>query len=248
VVQRLIRSLTATIEDGTGLYQVDTRLRPSGRQGTLVSSWQAFQDYHRQGVQTWERQVLLKARPVGGDLELGGRVADWIRSFLFSERPDAAAMRADIDRLRARMEKELAEEQSGFYNLKLGRGGLLDVDFVAQYFQLCHGARQPALQARSTLEVLAALERERLLAPAEASTLIGGYRFLRRIESWLRIVRDRSAESLPASADGLEVMARRLGYRRQRERSAGEQLLADYRQQTEAIRVVYGRVLDAQTA
>ena len=245
VVQRLIRALATTIEDGTGLYQVDTRLRPSGKQGTLVTSFAAFQDYHR-SAQTWERQVLLKVRPVGGDLELGARVSDWIQAFLFGEAPTDTALRGDIHRLRTRMEKELAGEGGDFYNLKLGRGGLLEVDFVAQFLQLLHGARCPSLRVKGTLDALAALEREGLLARLDAATLIEGYRFLRRIESRLRIVRDRSAESLPASADGLEVMARRLGYRRQRERSAGEQLLGDYRLQTEAIRAVYGRVLGAE--
>jgi glutamate-ammonia-ligase adenylyltransferase len=141
------------------------------------------------------------------------------------------------------MEKELAEETGDFYNLKLGRGGLLDVDFVAQYLQLAHGGEREALQVRSTLGALAALEEAALLDGGTAAILAQGYRFLRRIEGRLRIVRDRSAERLPACADGVEVVARRLGYRQGGGLSAGARLLADYRERTEAIRSTYERIL-----
>jgi [glutamine synthetase] adenylyltransferase / [glutamine synthetase]-adenylyl-L-tyrosine phosphorylase len=244
VAQRLISALTMALDEGT-LYQVDTRLRPSGKQGTLVSSLEAFQDYHRTAAQTWERQVLIKARPVCGDAALGREVERTIRSFIFVEAA-AAPLRAEIAQLRARMEKELAEESGGFYNLKLGRGGLLDIDFIVQYLQLAHGVRDERLQVRSTLTGLAALEEARLIDGDMAAILRDGYRFLRRIESRLRIVRDRSAEHLPATAEGLEVMARRLGYRQQQLQSAGARLLADYRERTAAIRDVYERILGAE--
>ena len=242
VAQRLIRNLTMALEEGN-LYQIDTRLRPSGKQGTLVSSFEAFRDYHLTQAQTWERQVLVKARAVCGDLELGRRVERWISDFIFQQGVDAETLRREIHRLRSRMEKELAEETGDFYNLKFGRGGLLDVDFVAQYLQLAHGGGREALQVRSTLAALAALEEAALLDSDTAALLSQGYRFLRRIESRLRIVRDRSAERLPACADGVEVVARRLGYRQGGGLSAGGRLLADYRERTEAIRSTYELIL-----
>lgn len=243
VAHRLINSLSTDLEEGR-LYQVDTRLRPSGQQGTLVSSWPAFKLYHQQTSQLWERQVLIKARCVAGDLQLGQQIERWIQNYLFS--PDGAVdsqrLRLEMDRHRRRMEKELAAENGAFYNLKLGRGGLLDIDFIAQYYQLRHGARSRQLQAGATLETLTALAEEGLLDPHCATTLIRGYRFLRRIESRLRIVRDRSAERLPADAQGLEVMARRLGYRGRGEVTPGERLLAEYQELTEAVRGIYETV------
>jgi glutamate-ammonia-ligase adenylyltransferase len=153
------------------------------------------------------------------------------------------SLRREMDRHRRRMEKELAGENGGFYNLKLGPGGLLDVDFIVQYYQLCHGGRLPALRARSSLEALTALEQEGLIAPEPAGRLKDGYRFLRRIENRLRIVRDRSAARLPRQAEGLEVMARRLGYRQQQDTSPGALLLADYKETTRSIRAIYERTL-----
>jgi glutamate-ammonia-ligase adenylyltransferase len=248
VVQRLIRALSSALEEGS-LYQVDTRLRPSGKQGMLVSSFAAFREYHLTQAQTWERQVLLKARAVGGDPELGAELTRWIRGYLFADAPRAPeALRSEIARLRTRMERELADEGDDFFNLKLGRGGLVDVDFVVQYLQLRHGAGRERIQVRPTLDALDRLAEEGLLDRESVSILRGGYRFLRRIESRLRIVRDSSAERLPSNAAALEVMARRLGYRQQRERSAGAQLLDDYREQTAAIRAVHEKVLGGADA
>jgi glutamate-ammonia-ligase adenylyltransferase len=240
VAQRLIGALSATLEEGR-LYEVDSRLRPSGNQGTLVTSRAAFTQHHLT-AQLWERQVLIKARSVAGDHGLGRDLEHWIERYVYGGELDPSALRSEMDRHRRRMEKELADEKGGFYNLKLGRGGLLDVDFIAQYHQLCHGKQLESLRVRSSLEALGHLEAVGLMAPEVATTLIRGYRFLRRIESRLRIVRDRSAERLPADAGALEVMARRLGYRKQAGETAGSKLLTDYQALTESIRGIYERI------
>ncbi|MBK8482075.1 MAG: bifunctional [glutamate--ammonia ligase]-adenylyl-L-tyrosine phosphorylase/[glutamate--ammonia-ligase] adenylyltransferase [Proteobacteria bacterium] len=241
VAQRLIRALTTAFVRGS-LYRVDTRLRPSGSKGTLVTSLAGFESYHCR-AQLWERQVLIKARAVAGDAALGETVERWIADYVYRGDLAPALLRGEIARLRARIEHELAEEDETAYNLKLGRGGLLDVEFVAQYLQLCHGARFAALRTPSTLEALQVIEQQRLLPPAVVGQLIAGYRFLRRVEGRLRIVHGRSAEKLPLRAAEVDLVARRLGYRRQAEVSAGAQLLEAYLQQTLAIRAVYEQVL-----
>jgi glutamate-ammonia-ligase adenylyltransferase len=146
--------------------------------------------------------------------------------------------------MRRRLEEELAEENGDFYNLKVGRGGLLDVEFVAQYLQLRHGGERVELRGRSTLAVLEAARELGVLAAAPAETLSVGYRFLRRLESRLRIVRDRSDERLPAHEKALEVIARRLSYRQHSEVSAARLLLDDYRRHTVGIRRAYEEILD----
>jgi len=241
LAQRLVGALSATMEEGR-LYQVDTRLRPSGNQGTLVVSWPAFREYHAR-AELWERQVLIKARVVAGDRQLGQELERWLEPYVYLTPTDPALLRQQMHHHRSRMEKELADPNGDFYNLKFGRGGLLDIDFIAQYYQLCHGERHPSLRVRSSLMVLSSLAQEHLMDPQTAGTLIEGYRFLRRIENRLRIVRDRSAERLPTRAQGLEVMARRLGYRQQLDRTPGEGLLADYRDTTESIRGIYEQIL-----
>jgi glutamate-ammonia-ligase adenylyltransferase len=237
LAQRLIGALSAALEEGR-LYEVDTRLRPSGNQGTLVVSRQSFQTYHEQRAQLWERQALIKARRVAGDPTLGEQLERWIEHYVFEEGVDTETLRSEIDRHRRRMEKELAEENGDFYNLKFSPGGLLDIDFVVQYFQLCHAGKQPGLRSRSTLEALSSLSNG-ILDGHTVNVLTSGYRFLRRIESRLRIVRDRSAERLPRQPEGLEVMARRLGFRQQLDVTPGSRLLAEYRETTEAIRGIY---------
>ena len=235
--QRLIRALSTDMGEGR-LYEVDTRLRPSGNQGTLVCSEEAFKDYHASS-RIWERQVLIKARAVAGDPERGRSLVRWTATFVYDSPLDPAQAKAEIHHHRARMEQELARESADFHDLKLGRGGLLDIDFVVQYLQLRHGG-DAAVRARSTLGALRALQRGGHLDRQTARTLEASYRFLRRLESRLRMVRDRSAARLPASAAGLEVMARRLGYREQPGTGTpGAQLLDEYRRQTETVRRIY---------
>ena len=247
VAQRLISALSATMQDGQ-LYQVDTRLRPSGNQGTLVTTLEALDAYHRDRAQLWERQVLLKARPVAGDAALGARVARWLERQASRPVADPMAARQEIHRLRLRLEQENAGERPGFVNLKLGRGGLLDVEFIVQYLQLVHAGDDACPHQRATLDALEGLAEAGALHREDAARLEQGYRFLRLLESRLRVVRDRSAERLPTDAAALEVMARRLSYREAGGQSAGQQLLAQYRRHTGAIREVYEAVLGADGA
>ncbi len=235
--QRLISALTTDMGEGK-LYEVDTRLRPSGNQGTLVCSEASFQGYHS-GAELWERQVLIKARAVAGDAARGEALERWIRSYVYDTPLDHDQARREIHRHRRRLEQELAGESADFHDLKLGRGGLLDIDFLTQYLQLRHG-QDVAQRAGATLDALAALALGGHLDPEQARTLAAAYRFLRRLESRLRMVRDRSAARLPATAAGLEVMARRLGYREQPGTGTpGAMLLAEYHRQTERVRRVY---------
>ena len=242
VAQRVISALTSAMEEGQ-LYQVDTRLRPSGNQGTLVSSLAAFQAYHEGSAQLWERQVLLKARPVTGDTSLGQELTAWLQGWVHQACPNAEQLKLEVRRLRARLEQERGAGRPGFFNLKLGHGGLLDVEFIVQFLQLLHGASRPQVRHTATLQALDALTRAGALPADLAHKLERGYRFLRRLEARLRVVRDRSAEHLPASAAGLEVMARRLAYRGTGAQTAGAQLLADYERHTEQIREIFMEIL-----
>ena len=235
--QRLIRALSTDMGEGR-LYEVDTRLRPSGNQGTLVCSDRAFRDYHA-ASSVWERQVLIKARAVAGDPQHARELVRWTGAYVYDTPLDHRQARAEIHDHRQRMEQELARESDHFHDLKQGRGGMLDIDFLVQYLQLRHGA-DASVRVPSTLEALAALGRGGHLEPETVRILEAGYGFLRLLESRLRMVRDRPAARLPASAAGLEVMARRLGYREQPGSSSpGARLLEEYHRQTDAVRKIY---------
>src|SRR5262249_37832416 len=129
--------------------------------------------------------------------------------------------------------------------IKTGRGGLVDVEFLVQYLQLLHGGRLPSVRQRATVDALAALEKERVLAGDDARALAESYAFLRRLENRLRIVHDRSIQQITDRADELGTLARRLGYHGD---DAGARLLADYRAHTERIRATYARWLPTERA
>ncbi len=222
IAQRLISILTTVTREGY-VYKLDTRLRPSGNAGPLVSSLAAFEKYHEQTAQLWERQALLKCRFVAGDREFGKKVEAKVAGFIYGKPlpPDAAQ---EIHRLRMRMEVELGKERTDRWNLKVGRGGVVDVEFAAQYLQLRHGAESPLLRARSTLKALYELMRAGKIAVPDYQVLDGGYRFLRSLEVRLRLSHDASIEQFDPAALGPEVVER-------------------YREETGRIRKVYLKIL-----
>lgn len=236
LAQRLISVLQVQTREGY-VYKIDTRLRPSGRSGSLVSSLPAFVRYHQTSSQLWERQALIKARVVAGDLALAPRVEAVLEQFAYAaEIADADV--AEIARLRGRMEQELARERAGHFNIKTGRGGIVDIEFLVQMLQLRYGPRFPALRQRATLPALQALQTCGVLPAEDCQILTQGYRFLRSLENRLRIERDQPVEALESEGAQLTTLARRLGYEGD---DAAALLLADYQRQREAIRACYTR-------
>ncbi|OGP77926.1 MAG: hypothetical protein A2Z13_10030 [Deltaproteobacteria bacterium RBG_16_64_85] len=222
VAQRLITLLTTVTREGY-VYKLDTRLRPSGNAGPLVSSLAAFETYHENSAHLWERQALLKCRFVAGDREFGKDVEKKVARFIY-DRPLPAGAAVEIHRLRMRMEVELGRERTDRLNLKVGRGGVVDVEFATQYLQLLHAPKIPVLRSRSTFKVLYELMRAGILTVEEFQALDGGYRFLRALEIKLRLSHDASIEQFDPAGFSPAVMER-------------------YRKETEGIRKVYLKVL-----
>ncbi len=238
--QKIISILTTQTREGY-VYKLDTRLRPSGNAGPLVTSLESFAAYHRDEAQIWERQALTKARVVVGGDELRRGCEKIIRHTVYDFSTDEAA-RAEIHRLRMRMENELAKESAGIYNIKTGRGGMVDVEFIVQYLQLKYGRNMPEVRVVNTLEALTALGEAGILAEDEVADLSNGYRFLRRLENRLRIIHDYSMNGLGGTRDYLDKLARRLGYDTKL-RHPGDDMMRDYEEVTAKVRKVYDRVL-----
>lgn len=236
LVQRLISVLQVQTREGH-VYKIDTRLRPSGRSGSLVSSLAAFARYHQESSQLWERQALIKARVVAGDLTLKSQVEDLLEQVAYGAAVDETGV-AEIDHLRGRMEQELARESGDRFNIKTGRGGIVDIEFLVQMLQLRYGQQHSTLRQRATLSALAALQDAEILATEDYQLLTQGYRFLRTLENRLRIERDQPVEALENSTEQLLSVARRLGYDGD---DAAARLLADYQRQRELIRACYAR-------
>jgi glutamate-ammonia-ligase adenylyltransferase len=245
LAQKLIWALRTPTAAGF-CYDIDARLRPSGTQGTLVTSLRSFERYHDTSAQVWERQALLRARPVAGSEGLGTRFDRLRRGIL--RRPLPPNLGREVHRIRLRMESELGRETLARRNFKIGRGGTQDVETVVQFLQLSHGATHPALFEVEPVAVhLDRLSTLRLLDTDDAQTLTLGWEFLQHLAARLRIVENRSISDLDAERGDLDALARALGYGiAGRPGSARRALLDEYRRHTEAIRSVYRRVLEVE--
>jgi len=191
------------------LWPLDANLRPEGKDGPLVRTLDSHIAYYRRWAKTWEFQALLKARPVAGDIALGDRYVAATQPFVWSavEREnfveDSQAMRRRVeDHVRARD----AERQ-----LKLGKGGLRDVEFTVQLLQLVHGRTDPELRVRGTLPALEALARGGYVGRAEAAELADCYRFLRALEHRIQLHRMRRSHVVPTRPEDLRRLSRLLG-------------------------------------
>jgi len=238
LAQRLITVLQVPTREGI-VYRIDTRLRPSGRSGPLVSSLDSFRRYHETSAQIWERQALIKARPVAGDAVLAQRVAGIISDFVYRAPLQADDVR-EIRRLRGRMEQELARESVERMNIKTGRGGLVDVEFLTQMLQLHNGPSCPAVRNVNTLAALEALTKSGVLPADDHRVLADGYRFIRRVENSLRLAYDRPVEDLDRTQMDLNPIAKRMGFGNGTDNS-GELLWEEFRVRREAVRACYER-------
>ncbi len=249
--QRVMRLVSAPHGDGPG-YELDTRLRPSGNQGLLVVSLDAFARYHgvrsEKQAEDWERQSLLKARPCAGDRALGNKVL----ALCYAAAYERGAPPSDrVHHLRMRMERELAGERTvagrARYDLKLGRGGLVDVEFAVQWLQMKHG-KDERVRTADTETALAALEACGYLEAPLAASLREGYRLLRRLEQRLRVLHGTSAQLIEEGAPGMALLARRMGMRDSPRGSAVEALFARYAEVTRDVRAAYRAVLGLPVA
>jgi glutamate-ammonia-ligase adenylyltransferase len=244
LAQKVISILTMQTREGY-VYKIDTRLRPSGNAGPLVTSLDSFLEYHRKEAQIWERQALTKARVVLGDQVLASQLHDVIRQSTYGASIDDDGRR-EIHRLRMRMENELAKETADSYNIKTGRGGMVDVEFAVQYLLLKYGCQFPELRTTNTIIALKEIKTLAFLAENDAETLLTGYKFLRKLENRLRIIHDYSVNDLGGSKSYINKLALRLGYD-PKLKNPGASLICDYEEVTGRIRDCYDRILGEGT-
>jgi glutamate-ammonia-ligase adenylyltransferase len=235
MAEGVLSRLAATTEEGQA-FRVDASLRPEGKDGPLVRSVAAFRSYYERWAKPWEFQALIKARPVAGDQTLGREFVDLTRPFVYPERLSPEAIR-EIRAIKARIEKErLGPREDPRFQMKVGTGGLVDVEFTIQLLQLVHGHRNPRLTAQGTIPAIAAAADMGLLDLEKARWLVDAWRILNRARNVLYLVRGRPQDSLPKEADEQEMLARALGYPAPGARVA---FLEDYRRATRRARQVH---------
>ena len=207
--EKLLRMLISYTKEGVA-YRIDTRLRPEGEKGVLVSSLGSFKKYYAKAAAFWEFQALLKARPVAGNMKTGLSFIALARETLMARGREISA--SDIRQMRERILKELSKEAQG-YDIKLGPGGIEDVEFTAQYLQLAHCGEEEKLLVQGTVKALDRLRRAGYIQQEEAESIKDSYLFYRTLESFLRL---RGENVLKREEEKLKYAAAFLGFQQVR--------------------------------
>ncbi|MEW2177410.1 bifunctional [glutamine synthetase] adenylyltransferase/[glutamine synthetase]-adenylyl-L-tyrosine phosphorylase [Streptomyces sp. NPDC005406] len=206
----LMRICSDTTVEGT-IWPVDANLRPEGRNGPLVRTLSSHLAYYQRWAKTWEFQALLKARPVAGDSELGADYVDAVSPLVW-QAADRENFVPDVQKMRRRVIDTIPADRVD-REIKLGPGGLRDVEFAVQLLQLVHGRNDPALRSGSTLEALGALAEGGYVGRVDAAQLDDAYRFLRAMEHRIQLYRLRRTHLVPVDEPDLRRLGRSLGMR-----------------------------------
>ena len=204
--ERLLRLLISYTREGAA-YRVDMRLRPDGTKGPLVSSIASFRDYYSKNAAFWEFQALLKARPVAGDRKTGQCFLDMAKDILIANGKSILA--SDVRGMRERIQRELSKETAG-YDIKLGYGGLEELEFTVQYLQLRNCAQRSFLLVQNTLDAIRRLHIAGVINESHAESMKGAYIFYRTLESYLRL---RERDILKKDDEDILTAAEFLGFK-----------------------------------
>ncbi|WP_436322728.1 bifunctional [glutamate--ammonia ligase]-adenylyl-L-tyrosine phosphorylase/[glutamate--ammonia-ligase] adenylyltransferase [Vibrio cidicii] len=208
--QRIIKALDQQTFDGF-CYRVDMRLRPFGESGPLVMSFAALEDYYQEQGRDWERYAMIKARVMGREMyPQYQELRQMLRPFVFRRYIDFSAIQS-LRRMKSMISSEV-RRRGLTNNIKLGAGGIREIEFIAQVFQLIRGGREPSLRKRGLLTTLEAIAQLQLLTQEEVSSLTVAYQFLRRLENLLQAMADKQTQTLPESELEQRALATAMGY------------------------------------
>lgn len=234
--------LGATLTDllSANCFRIDLRLRPGGQSSPLVASLDGALSFYQSFGQTWERAALLRARPLAGSLELGRRLLAELGPFIYRRYLDFDTLR-QLRMMKHRIETELRSAEMVERNLKLGRGGIRELEFIVQALTLVYAGRDPRLRSLQTLDALARLESLGYLAASRARELAAAYLFLRDVEHKLQVVAGLQTHTLPAGEEGMRALAARMGFGK--EGSAAERFAAALERHRELVGAIFREML-----
>jgi len=220
------------------LFRIDLRLRPEGKAGPLARSLESMENYYAGFGETWERLALIKARGICGSGELAYEFLRQHQPFIYPHSPTREVL-DEVAAIKRRIERDIVGHQNLERNVKLGAGGIREIEFVVQALQLLHGARHAFLQETSTLKVLPLLAELELLPRAEVRSLEIAYRFLRRVEHRLQIEAEQQTHTVPEDDAALGALACSLGFVRP------EDFVAALREHMQTVRAIFHRIISA---
>ena len=237
-ISQLIYKLTSEMTEAGYAYKIDTELRPEGGAGVLVLSIEGYDRYFKTRARIWEQQAMVRARMVAGDREVGRRFLEVAHNFVFQDNFEYSSL-IEISRLRERMELELAQEKTKGKNVKLGFGGIADIEFTMQILQLIHGKKNPRLRETNTVGALNLFVDHGMVDRVKADQAKENYLFLRRLECALRIIRETPTNSLPKDTLDLAQLARLMSYKGDDAGLLADALRKDYEKHTKQMRKYY---------
>ena len=238
----IVKLLSEPTELGTAYPRVDLRLRPEGSRGPVSCSASYAQAYYDGKGRTWERQAYVKARPIAGDIEMGRAFLESIDSWIYRRFLSRADI-TGIKTLKRRIEKRSVREGTDERNVKVGHGGIRDIEFVIQFLQLLNAGDAPNLRTGNTIEAIHRLAAEGCLTHDEAAKLEPNYQMLRKLEHRLQIMFDLSQHNLPETEEGLRKVAIRMGYKGTGDLSPRESFERDLARRTRENRSILERLL-----
>ncbi len=233
VGETLSRFLSLNTESGFA-YRVDLRLRPEGQKGAIALSLRGYETYYESWGRAWERAMLIRARPIAGDIATGKEFMELIRPFVYRKYLDFSAI-DEIKSLKTRID---ATFKKG--DIKRGYGGIREIEFFTQALQLIYGGREPRLRERNTLKTLHTLMQKSLIGQEDYGALTDNYRYLRTVEHRLQQLNDIQTHTLPAGGPELEILGRKLGL------SGGKAFAADLEIRRNSVRRIYDSLFAAE--
>jgi len=210
LAEKMLQVLCSRTREGY-LYRVDVRLRPEGDTGPLARSLEAYEHYYAQWGQSWERQALIKARVVGGDEKLGKEFLERISPFIYRKYMDYQAIE-DMKNIKARIDDEVRNRGEENTDVKLGPGGIREIEFGVQIIQLLFGGKNESLRTGNSLAAISKLTEAGLMEEKTAIELKKAYLFLRKTENLLQVENERQTHVLPSEAKQLDLFSKRLGF------------------------------------
>ena len=245
LTRRVIQAMGAQM-DGDHVFRVDLGLRPGGKASDLVLSLESALEYYQTAAWTWERLAFIKARPVAGNIPLGRSFVEEIQPMIYRKFVDYSVL-AEIREMKQKILEEARSHLLRGDDVKLGPGGIREIEFIVQTLQLIFGGKLPAIRERNTLKALQKVEKNGLLPKEECRQLSRGYTFLRTLEHRIQMVHQRQTHSLPPQAEALEGIARQMPLGHSLKQGLSERLGKKLTLVREKVRIAFDNLLLAET-
>src|SRR5438094_3164297 len=240
LAEKILETFSTPHPEGS-LFRIDLRLRPEGSAGPLARSLESMENYYAGFGETWERLALIKARGIGGSRELAYEFLRQHQPFIYPRSPTPDLL-DEIANIKRRIERDVVGPDKLERDVKLGTGGIREIEFVVQALQLIHGAHHAFLQEASTLKALRGLRQLDLLPRDEVLTLDKAYRFLRRVEHRLQIEAEQQTHTVPREPEALRRLALSLRF------SSGERFTVALQEKMRTVRSIFERVISGTHA